>query len=331
MIFANPWLLWLIPFFIALLILAHRRGLSGGHVNYPFSGRSLKKSLGRQPSLLVPLLLRCLIVIFLVVAIARPQTSSTESKRSSDGIDIMIVFDVSKSMLIEDTRDRNRLDIAKDTVREFVRKRSDDRIGFLMFAGESITLCPPTLDYEVLESAIESANTEQLKDGTAIGDALASSVNRLKESTARSKIVILITDGDSNMGSIAPLTAGSLAKGYGIKVYSIALGREGAVDMPVIVSFFGQERKQYQKVNSTINPELLMKIASETGGKFFRAAEEGAMREVLSEIDKLERSKVEVKHRVQWEEHFKIPLLIAMLIMLLDFFLSRSRYRILPS
>ncbi len=215
MTFANPSLLFLIPILILLLLFAHRSGAKGGSISYPFSGRSLKKTLGSQPSLLIPLILRCLVAFFLVVAFSRPQTSSTESKRSSDGIDIMIVFDVSKSMLIEDSRDRNRLDVAKDTVREFVRKRNDDRIGFLMFAGESITLCPPTLDYEVLEAAIESANTEQLKDGTAIGDALASSVNRLKDSTARSKIVILITDGDSNMGSIAPLTAGSLAKGYG--------------------------------------------------------------------------------------------------------------------
>ena len=330
MTFQAPWVLFLLPVIAVLLAYFHFRRQTDGRVLYPFAGKGLERLARSSRSAMIPLFLRIVIVAVALIALARPQTSSTHTKRSSEGIDIMLVFDVSKSMLIEDYRNQNRLDVAKETVRDFVKKRTDDRIGFLMFAGEGITLCPPTLDYDVLDAAIESANTEQLKDGTAIGDALASAVNRLKDSTAKSRIVILITDGDSNMGSIAPLTAGALAKGYGIKVYSIALGREGAVDMPVIVSFFGQERKQYQKINSTINPELLMKISEETNAKFFRASEEGSLRKVLAEIDKLERSKIEVKHRVRWEEHYQAPLAAMFLLLMMEFALARTRFRVLP-
>lgn len=331
MTFEHPLAFLLLPIVIALLAYFHFRKQGDKRVLYPFSGKGLEQLARASRAALIPLALRIATATFVILALAQPRTSSTHTKRSSEGIDIMLVFDVSKSMLIEDYRNQNRLDVAKETVREFVKKRTDDRIGFLMFAGESITLCPPTLDYEVLDAAIESANTEQLKDGTAIGDALASAVNRIRDSDAKSKVVILITDGDNNMGSIAPLTAGSLAKGYNIKVYSIALGREGSVDMPVVVSFFGQERKQYQKVNSTINPELLMKISEETGGQFFRASEEGSLRKVLSEIDKLERSKVEVKQKIRWEEHYQLPLAAAIALMLLEFVLARTRFRVLPN
>lgn len=325
---------WILPLVIPLLILLwffHFRRQGRKQILYPFSGKGLERLARSSKFSYVPLALRALALIFLFLALARPQTSSTHSKRTSEGIDIMIAFDVSKSMLIEDYNHVSRLDMAKEVIQEFVKKRSDDRIGFLMFAGESITLCPPTLDYDMLVAAIDAANVDQLKDGTAIGDALASSVNRIKEGPAKSKVIVLITDGDNNMGSIAPLTAGALAKGYGIKVYSVALGRDGVVDMPVIVSFFGQERKQYQRVNSTINPELLMKISELTEGRFFRAAEEGSLRKILGEIDKLVRNKVETKQKVRWEEHYRIPLWIAIAFLLIEFIASRTRFRVLPN
>lgn len=329
--FAYPELfLILIPAFVVILF-SFMRGRQPRQLIFPFSNRSLEKLHFSGKRLWVLPLLRALALTALVAALARPQTSSSSSHRSTEGIDIMIAFDVSKSMMIEDYQNQSRLDVAKETVREFVKKRSDDRIGFLMFSGEPITLCPPTLDYQVLDSAIEAANTDQLKDGTAIGDALASAVNRIKDSTAKSRIVILLTDGDNNMGSIAPLTAGALAKGYGIKVYSIAFGREGTVSMPILVNVFGQQRKEYQRVNSTINPELLMKISEETNGRFFRATEENSLKKVLNEIDRLERSKIETKTRVRYDEHFQYPLLAGILLLFLELFLTRTRFRVIPN
>lgn len=329
--FAHPELLLLAIPLLAWILFSHIRSRHPRQIAFPISGRSLEKLRYASPWLWLVPLLRATAGVALIMALARPQTASTHSLRSAEGIDIMLVFDVSKSMLIEDFEDRNRLEVAKETIREFVSRRTDDRIGFLMFSGEPITLCPPTLDYQVLDAAIEAANTDQLKDGTAIGDALASAVNRIKDSNAKSKIIILITDGDNNMGSIAPLTAGALAKGYGIRVYSIAIGREGTVSIPVLVNVFGQQRKEYQRVNSTINPELLMKISQETNGRFFRAMEEGSLKRVLKEIDQLERTKVETKTRVRFEEHFQWPLALALLLIVLELGLSRTRFRILPN
>lgn len=297
-------------------------------ISYPFSGKKLGSNISAIDRF-VPILLRALIFLGLLLCLARPQSSSSSSSRKADGVDIMIAFDVSKSMLIEDYGRQNRIDLAKRTVIDFVRGRRDDRIGFLMFSGESITLCPPTLDYEVLEAAISSASTSVLKDGTAIGDAIANSVNRLKDSTAKSKIIVLLTDGDNNMGSIAPLTAGALAKGYGIKVYSIALGKEGITQYPTVR--VQGEATRYQRINNTINPELLQKISSETGGRFFRAAQKGSLSKVFDEINKLERTKVEKKERVRWNERFQLPLLITALLLLLDFILIRTRFRLLPN
>jgi len=244
----------------------------------------------------------------------------------------MVALDVSQSMSIEDVDidDRNRLDVAKETVKKFIGGRQDDRIGFVMFAGEGITLCPPTLDYAILLQSVEQATMGVLRDGTAIGEALALSVNRLKDSLAKSRVIILITDGDSNMGSIAPLTAGDIAAGYGIKVYSIALGKEGVVQYPDYENFMGIRRKVYRRTNSSINPALLMKISEDTGGQFYRADDTDSLSRVFGEINKLERTKVETKDRVLWEEHFQLFLLAALALFLLDFLLRMTIFRILP-
>ncbi len=317
-----------------VLWLSHSKITKGKKILYPLQHRALpfKKGLS-QYMLMLPLLLKIIGSLFIIVALARPQTSTSNTKRSAEGIDIMLVLDVSKSMVIEDYKPYSRLDIAKETIRKFVAGRKDDRIGFLMFSGEAVTLCPPTLDYEILDHAIESADTEQLKDGTAIGDALATAVGRIKDSKSPSRVIILVTDGDSNMGSIAPLTAGSLAQGYGIKVYSIALGKEGLVPFPTtdVDLSTGHPYKVYHQVESTINPELLMKISAETGGKFFRPTEADALKNVFAEIDKLEKNKVEKKENIQWNEHFQKFLVLGLLFLFLDFILSRTRLRVLPN
>ena len=329
--FAYPYVLLLIVPIALLLWFFSKTRPSTASIYYPFTGKNVERLLTHNPMIYIPTFIQLIVGAGILIALARPQTSSTETKHTSEGIDIMIAFDVSKSMLIEDYGEQSRLELAKEKVKGFIKGRSDDRIGFLMFSGESITLCPPTLDYEVLNQSINAATTNRLKDGTAIGDAIANAVNRLKDSKAKSRIVVLITDGDNNMGSIAPLTAGSLAKGYGIKVYAIAMGKEGEVNFPVTVKYFGQTRKRYQRVNSTINPALLKKISKDSGGRFYRASQEGALEKIFAHIDKLERSKVETKKRIKFEEYFHIPLIFSMILFLFNFALNRTRFRILPS
>lgn len=325
-----PFLLALIPIVLGLLYLVLRaRGSSAKVLLFPLAHRSLTLQSRLDWPVWVPFALRALAFALVIFALARPQSSSSQTRRTSEGIDIMIALDVSQSMMIEDVSegDKNRLDAAKETVHKFIEGRKDDRIGFLVFSGEAVTLCPPTLDYDFLHSAVDMAQVNQLKDGTAIGDGLATSVNRLKESSAKSRIVILVTDGDNNMGAIAPLTAGDIAAGYGIKVYTIALGSQGVVRVPT-TNVFGQ--KVYANIVSTMNPTLLSKIADTTGGKFYRAADDGALQRIFGEINKLERSKVEKKDRVLWDEHYQPFLLLALALFLLELVLKSTKYRVLP-
>ena len=327
-----PWVVALLPVIIVYLLASSRGQTASKALAFPLGQRNFRLAAFSQASMWIPFALRCLGFTLLVLALARPQSSSSQVRRMSEGIDIMIALDVSQSMTIEDTGTdgRNRLAVAKDVVKNFIAGRQDDRIGFLMFSGEAVTLCPPTLDYQILQDSVAMAEVNQLRDGTAIGDAIATSANRLKDSTAKSRVIILITDGDNNMGSIAPLTAGGIAAGYGLKVYAIALGTEGTVRFPVVQNVFGFQRKSYQTTTSTINPSLLQKIASETGGQFYRADDENSLTRVFAEINKLERTKVETKDRVLWEEHFQPFLLVGVLLLLADLILRRTKFRVLP-
>lgn len=328
------------PIFLLLIIpalwiawLSFRGGMGTRYILFPLQNKQLSKAAKNTFfRKLIPAILTFLSLMLFIIALARPQTGSSEIKNLTEGIDIVIALDVSKSMLIEDSGDQNRLAAAKETVKRFISGRTDDRIGFLMFGGESVTLCPPTLDYEMLLRSVDTANTDQLKDGTAIGVAIGSAVNRLKNSKAKSKVIILITDGDNNMGSITPLTAGDIAKSYGIKVYSVAFGKDGLAKLPVVdTDLFGRRIKRYEIVPSSVNPELLMKVSESTGGQFFRAEDQAALKKVFSEIDQMEKSKVEKKERINWNEHFQKFLLIGMLLMILDQVLRRTWFRVLPT
>lgn len=327
-----PLVLFLIPPLLALLYLGMRRASARRTLAFPLHQRNFRASPFTQASLWIPFALRALGISLLVVALARPQSSASQVRRLSEGIDIMLAFDVSASMRIEDTGvdDRSRFDLAKSVVKSFIAGRRDDRIGFLMFSGEAITLCPPTLDYAIVQESVDNAAMDVLRDGTAIGDAIATSAARLKDSNAKSRVIILLTDGDNNMGSVAPLTAGEIAAGYGLKVYAIALGTEGVVRVPRVVNVFGFQRKVYDTTTSTINPQLLQKIATETGGQFYRADDEGSLKRVFAEINKLERTKVETKDRVLWEEHYQPFLLFALLFLLADLILRLTKFRVLP-
>lgn len=270
-------------------------------------------------------------LILLVFALARPQTQDAKSKRTMDGLDIVIVLDVSDSMLIEDMKPFNRLESAKQTISEFIKKRISDRIGVVIFAGEAFTLVPPTLDYQLIldrVSQIQTAAEAHIKDGTAIGVALAAGAARLKDSQAKSRVMIFLTDGENNSGLIDPETGLEVVKGYGIKAYTIGIGKSGPTQLPIYMKdVFGNKTKRYQNFESTVNDELLEQIATVTGGKYFRATKEDSLVGVFNEINKLETTKIEETKYVLYYEYFHYFLLPAMILMLFSQLLSMSWLR----
>ncbi len=288
----------------------------------------------RTRLMFLPQALKTLALILAVVALARPQKADTQMKKNVEGIDIMIALDISDSMLIEDMHPNNRLDSAKETLKNFVNKRSSDRIGLVIFAGESFTLVPLTLDYELLLSRIEEITTAQqahIKDGTAIGVALANASGKLKESTAKSRVMIFMTDGENNSGTIDPDTALEVAKGYGLKIYSIGIGRDGPTRIPIYQKdVFGNRVKTYQPFESTVNEDLLGRMASQTGGKYYRASKEDSLEGVFSEIDQLEKTKIDVNKYTRYTELFPFYLMMAVISYLVALFLAHTWLRRLP-
>jgi Ca-activated chloride channel family protein len=254
----------------------------------------------------LPTVTKILAIVLAIVALARPQKADTKIKRNVEGIDIMIVFDISDSMLIEDMDPVNRMESAKQTMAKFIKGRVSDRIGLIVFAGESYTRVPMTLDYPLLlHNLSEVEPARNIKMGTAIGVALANGVARIKDSTAKSRVIILMTDGENNSGTIDPDTALTIAKGYGIKVYSIGMGRDGDAQLPVIFEdVFGRKVKRYRPIHSTVNSKLLQKMADETGGKYWRATTGDALRSAFREINTLEKSDIETSQFTRYAELF---------------------------
>lgn len=255
---------------------------------------------------LLPLILNVIALTLMIVALARPQRADTKIKRSVEGIDIMMVLDVSDSMLIEDMKPVNRMESCKLMIKEFIEKRVSDRIGLVVFSGESYTRVPLTLDYKLLQKSLAEVKiSRNVKMGTAIGVALANGVARLRESTAKTRVLILLTDGENNSGTIDPETALDIAKGYDIRVYTIGAGRDGEAQLPIeSVDAFGRKYKRYQPIHSTVNDELLTKLATSTGGKYWRAESTNALRGVFNEIDRLERTKIDVNQYTKYAELF---------------------------
>lgn len=336
MSFRNPEAFWLlIPLMATVAWFLLRR--SKNQASLLFSQTSLLAKIPptlRVRLMFLPSALKTVALILAVVALARPQLANTQVKKNIEGMDIMIALDISDSMLIEDMKPVNRLQSAKETLKNFVKKRSSDRIGVVIFAGESFTLVPLTLDYELLLSRIEEITTAQqarIKDGTAIGVAMANAAGKLKESTAKTRIIIFMTDGENNSGTIDPLTGLEVAKGYGIKIYSIGIGRDGPTRIPIIQKdIFGNSVKTYQPFESTVNENLLAQMASDTGGKYYRASKEDSLAGVFSEIDKLEKTKIDVNKYTRYTELFKDYLFPALFIYLLGIFLGQTWLRRLP-
>jgi Ca-activated chloride channel family protein len=268
-------------------------------------------------------------LILATLALARPQQANEKIKKNVEGIDIVMALDISDSMLIEDMQPVNRLESAKKTIKEFVEGRTSDKIGLVVFSGESYTRVPPTLDYKVLLSSLKAGQTtRKVKMGTAIGVALANSVARLRDSKAKSRVIVLLTDGENNAGTIDPLTALEIAKGYSIRVYTIGVGKDGDAQLPVYeTDVMGQKIKRYQPIHSTINDALLGQLAKETGGKYYRATTTGGLKEVFNSIDKLEKSKIDVNRFTRYSELFPPYLAWALALLLSGYVLGRTVLR----
>ena len=251
--------------------------------------------------------------------------ASRRQDLSVEGIDIVVAFDLSTSMLAADFRPKDRITVAKEVLKNFIESRQNDRIGLVVFAGEAYTQCPLTLDYKVLEELLEQVRTGVIVDGTAIGNALATAVNRLRESDAKSRVVILITDGDNNAGNISPLQAADIAKDLGIKVYTILIGKGGRVSYPTGTDLFG--RTTYEPVEIDVNPELLRQIAKVTGGAYYPATDKETLESGLHAVlDSLEKSKIyEAGGSTRYDEWYARFFLPAALFGLLGLALRSSR------
>jgi Ca-activated chloride channel homolog len=325
--FANPeflWLLLLIPVMIALYVIRHDRRYPSLQVpglqwaeNVPVTTRHYL--------LHFVFVLRVIAIALLIVVLARPQTHDHWEEHVTEGIDIMISLDISSSMLAEDFKP-NRMESAKNIAAEFISGRRNDRIGLVIFSGESFTQCPLTTDRHVLERLLHEVEIGMIEDGTAIGMGLATAVNRLRNSQSESKVIILLTDGVNNRGSIDPITAAGIAAGLGIRVYTIGVGSRGVAPFPVQTPY----GIQYRSIEADIDEEVLREIAGMTGGTYFRATDEEKLIEIYREIEKLEQSKIEVKHFNASREEYRSLARMAGIMLILGWMIGVFWLRNVP-
>jgi len=324
--FAHPLVLLLLAVLPIWLWWQHRR--ESGQRTIAFSRLSVLAS-GPRPSLrYVKWLprLRALAVAGLIVAIAQPRSGARAERVNSDGIDIALTIDISSSMLAEDFQPQNRMEVAREKLKRFVMGRKTDRVGLVAFSGEALTQVPLTTDYPVVLAAIDNLQVGQLEDGTAIGTAIATAANRLRNSPGRSRVMVLLTDGENNRGAIDPRTAAQAAGTFGIRIYTIGVGSEGMAPVPVGRGLFGL---RYENRPVKIDEPLLTEIATTTGGKYFRAKDAAALQAIYEQIDRLERSAVEAKAFIRYTERFRWPLLFGIVALLGELWL-RARRGILP-
>ena len=322
--FANPMFLWgllIIPLAIVWYVLRHKKQEASVRFSDLQGFENLPKSWKIYARHLL-FVLQMAALGLLIVAMARPQSTSTSETSNIEGIDIILAQDVSGSMLARDLKP-DRLEAAKQVAQDFVEGRPGDRMGLVVFAGESYTQVPLTTDHEVMIRMLKEMKSGVIDDGTAIGDGLATAINRLKDSDAVSKVIILLTDGMNNAGSVDPYTAAEMAKLYGIRVYTIGVGSRGTAPFPV-QTLFGV---QYQQVKVEIDEKLLLTIANSSGGKYFRATSNQKLDEIYDEIDKLERSKIEVTEFRHVHEEFYPLVALAIALLLVEFLLRKTVFR----
>ena len=321
-------LLLLIPYIIWYL-LYRKKSEPTMQMSDTFAYRYAPKSL-RQRLVWLPALLRMVTFVLIVLVLARPQTHDSWGKRTSEGIDIMLAMDVSTSMLAQDLKP-NRIEAAKAVAAEFISGRPDDNIGLSIFAGEAFTQCPMTTDHTSLLNLLQNVRTDiaergLIEDGTAIGMGLANAVSRLKESKTKSKVVILLTDGSNNMGDISPLTAAQIAKSLGIRVYTIAVGSKTVAPYPMQVG----GTVQYVNVRVDVDTKTLSEIAATADGHFYRATSTAELKTIYQDIDKLEKTKMEVKKFSKHYEAYQPFAIAAVLCLLLEILLRITWFRRIP-
>ena len=325
--FAYPWVLYFIlvvPILIAWYIWQGRKKQAAITYSslkmFEIIPATIKERLRH-----LPFALRMLALVFLIIALARPQNFSAGQSVNAEGIDIAMVLDISGSMLAEDFKP-NRLDAAKNVIDNFVSARTTDRIGLVIFSREAFTQCPLTIDYSVLRNLLGDIRTGMIEDGTAIGNGIANGINRLKDSDAESRVIILLTDGVNNAGEVDPISAAEIASTFGIRIYTIGVGTRGEAPYPVQTPF----GIRYQMVPVEIDEAILKKIADITGGEYFRATNNRALEEIYNKIDKMEKTKIEITSYRNAKELFAGWLGIGFILLLLELLASKTILRKLP-
>jgi len=325
--FAYPWILY---FLLVIPLMALWYWFKGRNSSPSINYSSLNifkelKPTWRERLKYIPNILRMLAVALLIIALARPQNFQSGENIYSEGIDITMVLDISGSMLAEDLKP-NRLEAAKEVIDAFVQARTSDRIGLVIFSREAFTQCPLTIDYSVLRNLLGDIKTGMIEDGTAIGNGIANGVNRLKDSKAKSKVMILLTDGVNNAGEVDPISAAQIAKKFNIRVYTIGVGTRGEAPYPVQTPF----GIRYQMVPVEIDENVLKEIAKTTAGEYFRATDNKKLEEIYNTIDKLEKTKLEVTSYRNAKELYYSWLGGGLILLILELGLSRTILRKLP-
>ncbi|OAV70438.1 hypothetical protein Barb4_01361 [Bacteroidales bacterium Barb4] len=328
MVFANPTYLYLLLILIPLVgwyIYKLRNNQAALQVSSS-AAFDLPQASSRKVWLRhVPFALRTASIALLVVVLARPQSTDNWQNSSTEGIDIMLAIDISGSMLAEDLKP-NRLEAAKDVAASFINGRGNDNIGLVVFSGESFTQCPLTTDHTVLLNLFKDIQSGMIQDGTAIGLGLANAVSRIKDSQAKSKVIILLTDGSNNMGEIAPVTAADIARTFGVRVYTIGVGTQGVAPYPYRTAF----GIQYQNVPVEIDEATLKQIASVTGGQYFRATDNASLKAIYAEIDQMEKTKISVQQFSKKQEEYKSWAILVFALLLLEILLRNTLLRNIP-
>ncbi len=324
--FVNPeyfYLLLLVPLFI-IWYFFKKQTIQSDLLFSDTTGFEQEKTL-KNRLIHLPFILKLFSISLLVFALARPQSTSSWEDTTTEGIDIVLSMDISGSMLAEDLKP-NRLEASKNVALDFISKRVNDRIGLVVFSGESFTQCPLTTDHNVLINLFKDIKSGMIADGTAIGMGLATAVNRLKDSKAISRVIIVLTDGVNNQGLVAPLTAAEIAQKFGIRVYTIGVGTEGYAPYPFQTAF----GIQYQDVEVQIDEKTLQDIATITDGKYFRATNNRSLKEIYEDINKLEKSKIETTEYHKRKEEFLPFALLALLFLTLSFLLKSTYLKSIP-
>jgi len=334
MTFKNPYFLYLL-ILIAPMVWLYIRRERRQRVTVTFSDLSIIKKLPESPYKWlrhILIVMRVAGFCFLVIALARPQKQNTEVEVTTEGVDIMLILDISESMKALDFKPDDRLTVAKREIKNFVSKRENDRMGLVLFAARAFTRCPLTNDYGVLIQMIDAADYTDFSNQTAIGTAIATAANRLKDSQAKSKVMILLTDGANNAGDIPPQTAAKAAGELNIKIYTIGVGKEGQVPFPVeiINPQTGRRTQRIQMMESDINEKELSEIANSTGGAFFRAQSPESLKRIYEEIDKMEKTEIKSISHISYSEYFYKWLWIGFIILVAEMLLQNTVFRRIP-